>query len=153
MRLPIRSFGLPLLLALGGCDPAFAIGMRQGLAPPATATCVEATLRTSPRVTEVTPYDYASYPIFGVTLRDTTARWGQRPTTVELETRDSSQTLRVKFQWMGFGGSVPLDQQERMLAIATDLLAELRTACAPTATTRVECFKGGFGGPTACPSK
>jgi hypothetical protein len=127
--------------------------MRQRVESPPAIDCVEMALRRSPRRITVTRTEQPDDG-FDIAIPDTTARGGQRHAAVELETdRESPPALTMRYSWMGFGGKVPLDEQERMLALATGVLEELRAACAPNATTKVECFSGGLGGPSACPRK
>jgi hypothetical protein len=148
-----RTLGLLAMLGIAACDPAYMLGMRPRLVPPTTMDCIEATLRRSPRWTAVTRFDEEFYKGFSVVVSDTAVLAGQRPAIVQLDAgRDSTQTLSVAYHWMGFAGNVPLDKQQRMLEFATGALEELRVACAPAATAKVECFKGGFGGPSACRS-
>jgi hypothetical protein len=73
-----------------------------------------------------------------VPLRDTAAAdrrdTGQRAATVRLEAGpDSAGVLSLTYIWLGTARTVPVGDQRRPLALATDVLAHLREACAPTA--------------------
>lgn len=149
-----------LALALGACDPAYTLGARTRLAPAPTPTCVGAALKSSPHYAEVRPLDSYQGTGFRVAVHDSVlAARGRLATgwytvTVRVDTataRDSAGALSLSYMWMGGARSVPLDEQRRLLSVAADVLAGLRTACAPAASpSAVECFARGLGGAPAC---
>ena len=145
-----RMLGALVTLAIGACDPVYSLGARQALSPPPTLECLESELLRSPFVVTATRLEDPREQTFAVVVRDAAAKDTLREAWVTLDRpRGAPPVLSMKYQWIGYQ-TPPPDQRGRMLGVATAVLAQLQAACAPGATTKVECFSSKLGGASVC---
>ena len=127
-------------VALAACDPRVSLDVRQRLLPSPSTDCLGSALTSAPGVMETTRLKSGyGQDIFWVTLRDSTAKGGQRTVTVtRLAPPDSGGKVEVHFVWAGLRR--PSKAKERAaVSVGNQLLAHLRNACAPNTSTPVEC--------------
>ena len=133
---------LPSLVA---CDPASFVRVRQTLRPTPAPTCLEAALRASPLVREVTPEraSRGEAEDIVVVLRDSLAldsAWTARVTRAM--SRDSMALVTVDYTWVLYRGPRNAAERARLQGLLTTLLDEVRHACAPDSPSPVECQTG-----------
>ena len=147
----MRRFGVLATMAvftatLIGCDPVFAVQYRQALQPAPARQCVADALAASRVVTVAAPVmtkesGLARAPGFRVIERDSTARNGvTRELIVTHALLDSATSARVAVTYEFMGGGPSADERRRLAVLANEILAEVRSACAPgTVPAAVEC--------------
>ena len=152
----MRPFGVLLvgvaIASLTGCDPVFAEQYRQALYPAPGQECMGDALRASRVVTGAVPVakkesGFARAPGFRVTLPDSTAPGGvvHELFVTRAALPDSVPGARIAVTYHFMGGGPGTDERRRLEALANQILAEVRAACASaTAPTAVECKRLDF---------
>jgi hypothetical protein len=171
-RSVVAAIGVAVMVA--ACDPVYTVGARQYLEPmvryPDSATtvkkrsespsfvagtvhCIEETIRSDTSISDVRPWHEKTGVEDGMNFGVTDSAFGSVTHYGNIEVRAFKKerpTVEVNFTWFGVSGTVPMDEQRRMVRVATKLLGELRAACLPTAIEPPQCVAEGFGGHKAC---
>jgi hypothetical protein len=137
-------------VVLAGCDPRVSLAVRQRLLPAPSTDCLGAALAGSPEVVHATQLKReGGEDVFWVTLRDSTAKGGERTVTVtRLAPPDSGGKVEFHFVWGGLRRP-PKAQEQAAIGLGNRLLGHLRNACAPQTPTPVECDYDGHVWPCA----
>ena len=136
-RCPLAAFAC---VALASCDPVVSLAVRQRLLPNPSTDCLAIALTGSSAVVQVRQMKPEhGEDIFWVSLRDSTAKGGQRTVTVtRLAPPDSGGKVEVHFVWGGLRRPSKAEEHA-VVGVGSRLLGELRNACAPQTPTPVEC--------------
>ena len=131
------ALALVAMLLANACDPLAYLYVRQPLQPAPAMDCLTAALFSSPEHVRVARV--GGDPLVDrrwITLRDSTTG-KNTDATIARDTTD----VTVTFVWGGhkalFGP--PATEVQARAALATRLLAHIRTQCAPDAPEEVEC--------------
>jgi hypothetical protein len=150
---------LAALIGVSACDPVNSIGARVRLGPSASDSCVLTSLRQS----------FGRAPFEGVSLSSDAHDAIRAPITVPLivhdsigrqswaansklsiePQKDSALLLELTTVWWA-GLKVPEVEQRRFVAAAASTLDQVRAACAPASSAKIECVAGGLGHHPAC---
>lgn len=174
-----RGIGIPALCAavlLAACDPVYRVGARHTLsgaavlsprAAPAgtpdsatgpldiqgTGDCLEGALRASRGEVRRWPSEghlrSTDAGMSFVVAAPTVSGFRHANLTLRSE-RGKPPVMEITFGWIGYASTTPLDEQKWMVAIATDVLRELRARCLPGSTGEIVCLTDGLGGKEAC---
>jgi len=138
------------IAVLAACDPAYQLRLRQPLHPVPASSCLERALQHSPHVLHVVPLE-STGSLFRVTLTDS-SRTGPIEATMALGDRpDSAGVVSMRYVRMATARTLSPSERQRRIRLATDLLDEVRLACAPGTPRAITC-DGSLGRPTPCPA-
>lgn len=136
---------IAVVLAATACDPLWSLHLSQAPWPAPGRRCLDSALTASPHVEQILGLKrWGNTNRFTLKLRDENANW--REPTLEIkgpQAADSAVTVSFAYYWMGSAQLQPRDEVA-FARLGTEVIEDLRRACAPSAPADVECRYGGF---------